>query len=214
VRFIPTPVHGMMDYAWGVLLIAAPYVLGFADGGVAQWVASGFGLAAIIQSLFTDYELAVLRLIPLRVHLGADVAMGVLLAASPFLLGFSDRVWVPHAVFGVTSALAGLMTRTATSEGAGLERNAGWPLTGSPMSAMPRADRAATADGRPGGQGGTPEAGNVSQLRHAINSGSTGEKVAMVDPAMAPLGTDNEASGLHDHEGLRVARERGGRSRG
>jgi hypothetical protein len=34
-----------------------------------------------------------------------------------------------------------------------------------------------------------------SQLRHDIDSGRTGEKVAFPDPAAAPLGTDDEAAG-------------------
>ena len=36
---------------------------------------------------------------------------------------------------------------------------------------------------------------NVDQLRHAIDSGRTGDKVAYPDPAAAPLGTDDEAAG-------------------
>jgi hypothetical protein len=33
MRFIPTRIHGMMDYAMGLLLIAAPWLFGFARGG-------------------------------------------------------------------------------------------------------------------------------------------------------------------------------------
>ena len=36
---------------------------------------------------------------------------------------------------------------------------------------------------------------NVDQLRAAIDSGKTGDKVAAFDPAAAPLGTDDEAGG-------------------
>jgi hypothetical protein len=36
---------------------------------------------------------------------------------------------------------------------------------------------------------------NTDQLRHAIDSGKTGDKVSVSDPAMAPLGTDDEAAG-------------------
>lgn len=35
----------------------------------------------------------------------------------------------------------------------------------------------------------------TDQIRNAIDSGKTGEKVAHPDPAAAPLGTDAEASG-------------------
>jgi hypothetical protein len=44
------------------------------------------------------------------------------------------------------------------------------------------------------------------RLREQIDSGLTGDKVAASDPAMAPLGTDNEAAEGHDEEGLAVAR--------
>jgi hypothetical protein len=40
---------------------------------------------------------------------------------------------------------------------------------------------------------------NVMQLKHAIDSGRTGDKVAFPDPAMAPLGTDEEAGGNPTH---------------
>jgi hypothetical protein len=36
---------------------------------------------------------------------------------------------------------------------------------------------------------------NTDQLRHAIDSGRTGDKVNFPDPAAAPLGTDSEAAG-------------------
>lgn len=35
----------------------------------------------------------------------------------------------------------------------------------------------------------------TEQLRHDIDSGLTGDKVAASDPAAAPLGTDDEAAG-------------------
>ena len=35
----------------------------------------------------------------------------------------------------------------------------------------------------------------TAQLRHDIDTGRTGEKVAAPDPAAAPLGTDDEAAG-------------------
>ena len=36
---------------------------------------------------------------------------------------------------------------------------------------------------------------NVDQLRHEIDSGNTGDKVKALEPAAAPLGTDEEAAG-------------------
>jgi hypothetical protein len=119
LRFIPTRTHGVIDYLMGALLIVAPYLLGFADGTAAQWIPQVVGAALVGASLLTDYELGVARMIPMPIHLGLDVAAGLLLAASPWLFGFADRVWVPHVVFGLAEIGAGLMTRTVAETTAG-----------------------------------------------------------------------------------------------
>lgn len=124
LRFIPTRTHGVIDYLMGALLVVAPYILGFADGTAAQWVPQVVGAALIGASLLTDYELGVVRVIPMPVHLGLDVAAGALLAVSPWLFGFADRVWVPHVIFGLAEIGAGLMTRTAPDARTGAELRA------------------------------------------------------------------------------------------
>jgi hypothetical protein len=45
-------------------------------------------------------------------------------------------------------------------------------------------------------------AATLEKLRHAIDSGKSRDKVRAFDPAMAPLGTDEEAAGtpLRPHE--------------
>ena len=120
LRFIPTRVHGMLDYGVGALLIVAPYILGFADGTAAQWVPQLLGLVAIGGAMMTDYELGVLRVIPMPVHLMIDIGSGVLLALSPWLFGFSDRVLWPHLLLGIMEIGAGLMTRTVPEDAAGV----------------------------------------------------------------------------------------------
>ncbi len=113
MRVIPTRVHGMLDYLVGIVLIAAPWVLDFADGGPEQWVPVILGAGAIAYSLVTDYELGIARLIPMPVHLGLDLLSGIVLAASPWLFGFADDIWWPHVLFGLIEIGAALMTRTA-----------------------------------------------------------------------------------------------------
>ena len=118
MRFIPTRTHGILDYVVGALLIVVPYVLGFADGTAAQWVPQFLGLVAIGGAMMTDYELGVVRVIPMPVHLGIDIASGVLLALSPWLFGFADRVLWPHLIVGIMEIGAGLTTRTVPGDGA------------------------------------------------------------------------------------------------
>jgi hypothetical protein len=112
MRFMTTRMHGVADYLVGVLLILSPYLLGFSDGSAAQWVPQLLGVAAIVYSLLTAYEWGALRVIPMPVHLGLDFASGVLLAASPWLFGFADRVFWPHLIIGLIEIGASLMTQT------------------------------------------------------------------------------------------------------
>jgi hypothetical protein len=112
MRWIPTRVHGVLDYLWGALLLSAPWLLGFARGGAETWIAVALAFGAIVYSLLTDYELGVARVLSMRGHLLLDLLGGLLLAASPWLFGFADRVWLPHVAFGLFSVGASLMTRT------------------------------------------------------------------------------------------------------
>jgi SPW repeat len=118
MRFIPTRVHGVIDYLWGIALIASPWLFGFAIGGAAQWVAIVFGAGAILYSLVTVYELGALRIIPMSLHLTLDGIAGAVLAASPWLFGFSREVVWPHLLFGLFSVVASLISRTDPDLGA------------------------------------------------------------------------------------------------
>jgi hypothetical protein len=111
MRFVPTLIHGAIDYAWGLALLVAPFLFGFADGGAAQWTAMIAGAGAVLYALATDYELGLLPLLSMRTHLLVDAAGGALLAASPWLLGFADRTFAVHVAFGLFSVAASLVTR-------------------------------------------------------------------------------------------------------
>ena len=120
MRFIPTGIHGVMDYLMGVILIGAPYVFGFginAETGLtannaATWVPVALGFGVIIYSLLTNYELGIVRKIPMGAHLWLDGLGGALLAASPWLFGFADIIWMPHVILGLIEIGAALLTHT------------------------------------------------------------------------------------------------------
>jgi hypothetical protein len=111
MRFLPTRLHGLIDYLWGLALLSTPWLLGYADVPAAKSVAIVFGVGAILYSLVTDYERGLIRILPIPAHLLLDGIAGLLLAASPFLLGFADRVYLPHLCFGLFSVTASLLTR-------------------------------------------------------------------------------------------------------
>lgn len=109
---IDTRTHGILDYGVGFVLIIAPYVFGFSDGSVKHWLPMLLGVAAMIYSLFTRYELGAFRFIPMPVHLGLDILSGLLLAASPWLFGFAGQILWPHVAIGIFEIVAALMTGT------------------------------------------------------------------------------------------------------
>lgn len=111
MRVIPTKTHGYLDYIMGLLVIAAPWIFGFARGEAETWIPVVLGAGVILYSLFTDYELGMWRGISMRTHLMLDLVGGFILAISPWLFGFADYVWEPHLIFGILEMGATLMTK-------------------------------------------------------------------------------------------------------
>ncbi len=112
MRFIPTRVHGYLDYLMGILLIAAPWILGFSDAGAAMWVPVILGIALILYSLITAYEVSIVNLIPFSTHLILDGLSGLLLTVSPWIFGFAALIWWPHVLFGLLEIGAAMFTKT------------------------------------------------------------------------------------------------------
>ena len=69
LRLIPTKAHGVLDYLMSMVLIAAPWLFGFARGGAETWVPVALGLGAAGYSLCARYECGLLPLIPMPAHL-------------------------------------------------------------------------------------------------------------------------------------------------
>jgi len=111
MQIINSRLHAILDYVVGALLIVAPYLLGFATGGIEQWLPQVLGAATILMSLLTRYEYSLAKVIPLPAHLGIDAASGLLLAVSPWLFGFAGVIWWPHLLFGVLEIVVVLLSK-------------------------------------------------------------------------------------------------------
>jgi hypothetical protein len=120
MRFIPTKVHGVLDYLVAIALILAPFIFGFSGlGGPAVIIPVVLGVGLIVYSLFTRYELGAFKVIGMPVHLVFDVVASLFLIASPFLFGFSDEApnaWVPHIVVGVAVIIVVIFSKPQPSE--------------------------------------------------------------------------------------------------
>jgi hypothetical protein len=122
MKVIPRFFHGVLDYIMGIFLIVAPNLLGFSDtGGAASWLARIAGVIVLLQAMCTAYEVGVIKMIPISMHLAADYVIGVLLAVSPWLFGFANR----SSTAMITMLVAGIfvLATTAMTEPRGRPRH-------------------------------------------------------------------------------------------
>jgi hypothetical protein len=64
MKIIPRKIHGFLDYLVGIVLIAVPWLFGFADDGPATYIPVALGAGALVYSIVTNYEWGLVRLIP------------------------------------------------------------------------------------------------------------------------------------------------------
>lgn len=116
LRFIPTKVHGVLDYVVAIALLLAPMIFGFQEvGGAAVVIPMVLGIGLFAYSLLTNYEWGVFKAIPMPVHLTFDIIASLFLALSPWLFGFADQamnVWLPHVVVGIAVIIVVLCSKT------------------------------------------------------------------------------------------------------
>lgn len=119
-KFLPTKIHGVLDYIVAVALFFAPMIFGFQNvGGPAVIIPMVLGVGLALYSIFTRYELGIFKVLSMPYHLVFDTVASVFLALSPFLFGFSSlasNAWVPHVVVGVTVILVVLVSQTEPQE--------------------------------------------------------------------------------------------------
>ncbi len=116
MKIIPTFAHGIFDYVGGLALLAAPNIFGFSDvGGAAVWVPRVLGVIILLQAITTRYELGLVKMLPMKMHIMNDYVASLFLAASPWLFGFANgpsNQWMPHLVVGIIVFVATLMTQS------------------------------------------------------------------------------------------------------
>jgi hypothetical protein len=110
---IPFFVHGIVDYLAGVLLVVAPFLLGFSGTGSATAVSVVLGVLVLALAASTDGPTSLTNAVPIPVHVMLDAAVGVLMIASPFIFGFTGNGTATpfFIIFGVVEILVLIGTR-------------------------------------------------------------------------------------------------------
>jgi hypothetical protein len=106
---ISSRLNGLLDYTVVLILFIAPWVLGFGDHAVAP-VSRALGAALLFYSLATKYELGIIRMIPLQVHLFLDLGTGGLLAAAPIHFNIGGLPGVVFVILGIGMIASALLT--------------------------------------------------------------------------------------------------------
>jgi len=101
----------MLDYLTALLVILSPWIFQFADDDPATAVPLLVGIVTIFYSLITNYEYSIATAIPFRVHLVLDTLLALFLAVSPWLLGFSEKVYLPHLLLGIAELTIVMISR-------------------------------------------------------------------------------------------------------
>lgn len=116
LKFISTRAHGVLDFVVPAVLMMAPKLFGFEDNKKAAAVPRMMAATHVVYSLFTDYEAGLVRKLPMKGHLALDAGSAVLLAASPWLLGFAGAVTTPHVAAGLMELGVAATTQTAPKQ--------------------------------------------------------------------------------------------------
>jgi len=121
MKFISTRAHAALDYMMGVILIVAPFIVNFDNNGPETWVLVSAGAAVWVYGLCTNYEFGAFNLLSVKAHLILDILGGLFLAASPWIFGFADQVYLPHLILGIGEIVFSLFTKTVPVHGAASE---------------------------------------------------------------------------------------------
>lgn len=117
-RPISTRTHGIIDYAWTTTAGTLPQMM---DGATATArLVRNASTAAGFNSMVTNYEAGVVRVLPMKAHLALDFVMCAALIIAPFLLPRSER---RYAAIPVALGAIGLLTTMLTDTKSPQERD-------------------------------------------------------------------------------------------
>ena len=108
---LPLFVHGLVEYAAGVLLVAAPVLFSF-DSGSATAISIALGVVVLVSAACTDGPTSLVNQLPLAAHVALDYVVALVLIASPFVAAFSKET--SPTVFFIALGIAHLMITIGT----------------------------------------------------------------------------------------------------
>jgi hypothetical protein len=110
--FISTAFYGVLNYVIALTLIGSPWFFGLKDVSSAAFLMPLYiGWLQLIMAIFVDNETGFVKQFPMQIHLALDVAMGFILAVSPWLYTFSSKAFWPELLIGGLLFFLGIFTK-------------------------------------------------------------------------------------------------------
>jgi hypothetical protein len=104
MNVINSKLHGVLDYASAFILLL-PWITDFYPDSTDTMVLALVGAATVAYSLFTDYELGVIKVLPMKFHLALDVLNALLMIALPWLFPVHHYLFYWPVLFGCAELL-------------------------------------------------------------------------------------------------------------
>lgn len=121
VKPLPLRLHATTEPLVALVLVVAPFVLGFSDVDAARNASIVAGLLIALQALTTRWRWSLVKLVPLGVHAMTDTVLGALIFSAPFVLEYHDdstAAWILHVVVGSGLIASAWATDWRTSDDA------------------------------------------------------------------------------------------------
>lgn len=84
MKIISTRLHGILDYATAFILIL-PWIVDYHPTSEDTWILAASGTFIFIYSIITNYEVGMLKLLPMKGHMILDVLVSAFLIVAPFI---------------------------------------------------------------------------------------------------------------------------------
>jgi hypothetical protein len=114
MRFIPRPVHGVLDYVSAIGLFALPRLMNWSQ--TTTTILTILAAGTLLYSLLTRYELGLFRILPMKAHLGLDFLSGLFLCLLPWMFKMPQDATVILMGIGLFEIIVSALSQSDSLE--------------------------------------------------------------------------------------------------
>jgi VanZ family protein len=112
LQVISIRIHRILDFVISLFLICFSWISNMSADPIVPGTMMMAGIFLLSYGLFTQYKKKGKGVISLKAHLLLDFLLGILLAVSPWVFGFSHVVYLPHVTTGVLLGIIAVFSRS------------------------------------------------------------------------------------------------------